>query len=70
MNLESTLNKYIFPQLENDTERAERLVTIVGSFGEKQKLAFTALVRKQKLFNENMNTYVKMCENAVSSIKG
>lgn len=66
VNLESTLNNYILPQVDNDSERAERLVNVVGTFGEKQKLAFTALVRKQKLFIENMHTYVNMCENAVS----
>jgi sister-chromatid-cohesion protein PDS5 len=66
MNLESTLIKYIFPQEDNDTERAKRLVTVVGFFEKKQNLAFAALIRKQKSFHENLNTYIKMCEDAVS----
>lgn len=65
MNLESTVQKYILPELENDLERTERLITIVESLEDKQKLAFTALVRKQKLFNENMNKYVTLCREHV-----
>ncbi|KAI8080901.1 armadillo-type protein [Thamnidium elegans] len=67
MNLESTIQKYILPELENDLERTERLITIVESLEEKQKLAFTALVRKQKLFNENMNKYVKLCQEQIEN---
>jgi hypothetical protein len=66
MSLESTLHKFILPQIDNDSDRTERLITVIESLQPKQKLAFTALIRKQKAFNENMNTYVKMCEDNVS----
>jgi len=59
------LHKYIFPEDDNDAERTERLVTVVDSLKDKQKTAFLALLQKQKLFNENMMTYVEMCENHV-----
>ncbi|KAI8352060.1 hypothetical protein BD560DRAFT_477874 [Blakeslea trispora] len=49
MNLESTLLNYILPENENDAERTERLVVVVESLTEKQTLAFTALIRKQKI---------------------
>ena len=66
MNLESTLLTYILPENENDAERTERLIVVLESFAEKQKLAFTALVRKQKMFNDNLHKYIDMCEKAVS----
>jgi sister-chromatid-cohesion protein PDS5 len=66
MNLESTIQEYILPEIENDAERTERLITVVESLSEKQRLAFTALVRKQKASNENMQRYVKLCKNNVS----
>lgn len=65
MNLESTLHKFILPELDNDIERTERLIIIIESLEDKQKLAFTGLVRKQNAFNVNMNTYVKMCQDRV-----
>lgn len=65
MCLEETLLKYIFPMNENDEERAERLVTVVDSLTPKQRLAFTALIQKQKAFNQNMQQYLKFCENLV-----
>lgn len=68
MNLENTLQKYIFPELDNDVERTERLITIVESLEPKQRLAFTAVIRKQKSFNENMNQFVKLCEDHVRII--
>ncbi|KAI8348451.1 armadillo-type protein [Choanephora cucurbitarum] len=67
MNLESTLLTYILPENENDAERTERLIVVVESFAEKQKLAFTALIRKQKMFNDNLHKYIDMCEKAISS---
>lgn len=68
MSLESTIQEYILPEIENDADRVERLITVVGSLSEKQRLAFIALVRKQKSFNENMQRYVKLCENHVSCL--
>ncbi|KAL9541955.1 hypothetical protein MBANPS3_008853 [Mucor bainieri] len=62
-NIESILQKYIFPENDNDAERTERLVVVVDALKEKQRVAFLALLQKQKLFNQNMLTYVEMCEN-------
>ncbi|CAO3633172.1 unnamed protein product [Mucor fragilis] len=62
-NIEAILQKYIFPENDNDAERTERLVVAVNALKEKQRTAFFALLQKQKLFNENMLTYVEMCEN-------
>lgn len=64
--LESALHQFILPQIDNDVDRTERLITIVDSLEPKQSLAFTALLRKQKAFNDHMHTYVKMCEDHVS----
>ncbi|EPB84270.1 hypothetical protein HMPREF1544_08990 [Mucor circinelloides 1006PhL] len=66
-NIEFILHKYIFPEDDNDAERTERLVTVVDSLKDKQKTAFLALLQKQKLFNENMMTYVEMCENHIDN---
>lgn len=64
-NIESTFQKFILPENDNDAERTERLVSVVDSLKDKQKVAFLALLQKQKLFNENMYTFVEMCENNV-----
>ncbi|KAI9485716.1 MAG: armadillo-type protein [Benjaminiella poitrasii] len=67
MGLENTLLNHILPENENDAERTERLVTVYDSLQPKQRLAFTALIRRQKLFNENMHDYIKRCENALNN---
>lgn len=66
MSMERIINNYILPENENDSERAERLVTVVSALDERQKLAFTALVRKQQITNDNIQKYVKLCEDLVS----
>lgn len=66
-NIESTFQRFILPENDNDAERTERLVTVVGSLKDKQKVAFLALLQKQKLFNENMYTFVEMCENNIDN---
>ncbi|KAI8988168.1 armadillo-type protein [Mycotypha africana] len=63
MNLEQTLNQYILSENENDQERAIRLVTVASSFQPRQKTAFTALIRKQKHFNTQLQNYVEMCRD-------
>lgn len=65
MCLEETLLKYIFPYNEDDEKRTERIVTVVDSLTPKQRLAFTALIQKQKTFNQNMQQYLNICENTV-----
>ncbi|KAI8087857.1 armadillo-type protein [Gilbertella persicaria] len=66
MDMEHALLKYILPEDENDEERTERLVVVFESLHEKERLAFAALVRKQKMFNENLHTYVDMCQRVVN----
>ncbi|KAI7902740.1 armadillo-type protein [Cokeromyces recurvatus] len=51
------LFSFLYLENENDVDRTERLVTIYDSLQSKQRLAFTALIRRQKLFNENMHDY-------------
>lgn len=46
--LEHTVHEYIIPTIMDDKERTERLITVFGSFDQKGKIAFLALVRKQK----------------------
>lgn len=65
MTLQDTLLAYIFPYDEDDQQRTERLVTVVESLEEKQKLAFTAIIRKQQRFNDDLQKYVRMCEDEV-----
>lgn len=67
MNLESTLHKYILPEIDNDAERTERLINIIESLEDKQRLAFTGLVRKKNAFNTNMNIYAKMCQDHMNN---
>lgn len=67
MNLESTLHKFILPEIENDAERTERLITMIESLEEKQKLAFTGLVRKKSAFNSNMQNYAKLCQDHMNN---
>lgn len=64
--MEHIINNHILPENENDAERAGRLVTIVASLDEKQKLAFTALMRKQQSTNENIHRFVTLCQDLVS----
>ncbi|CEP19463.1 hypothetical protein [Parasitella parasitica] len=64
-NIESILQTFIIPEDDNDADRAERLVTVVHSLKDKQKVALLALLQKQKLFNENMLTFVEMCEKNI-----
>ncbi|CEG69090.1 hypothetical protein RMATCC62417_05229 [Rhizopus microsporus] len=68
MTLQDTLLAYIFPYDEDDQQRTERLVTVVESLEEKQKLAFTAIIRKQQRFNDDLQKYVRMCEDEVSGM--
>jgi hypothetical protein len=65
MILQDTLLAYIFPYDEDDQQRTERLVTVVESLEEKQKLAFTAIIRKQQRFNDDLQKYVRICEDEV-----
>lgn len=67
MNLESTLHKFILPEIDNDTERTERLITMIDSLEDKQRLAFTGLIRKKSAFNSNLNTYAKMCQDHLTN---
>lgn len=65
MALEDALITYIFPYDENEQQRAERLVVITETLEQRQKIAFTAIIRKQKKFNDDMHKYLKMCEDMV-----
>ncbi|KAI8646023.1 armadillo-type protein [Parasitella parasitica] len=64
-NVEAIFQTFIVPENDNDAERTERLVTVLDSLKDKQKIAFLALLQKQKLFNENMLTFVEMCEKNI-----
>ncbi|KAI8992505.1 armadillo-type protein [Pilobolus umbonatus] len=68
MGLEKTLLKHILPFNDNDSERADRLVTVVESLQPPQRLAFTALVRKQKRFNDDFHKYADMVDNAIDNL--
>ena len=48
VTLEATVNQYLLPYIENDKERTERLVLMIGSFGPRAKNAFRAYIHKQK----------------------
>ncbi|KAG1456183.1 hypothetical protein G6F55_006644 [Rhizopus delemar] len=65
MALEDALITYIFPYDENEQQRAERLVVITETLEQRQKIAFTAIIRKQKKFNDDMHKYLKMCEDMI-----
>jgi sister-chromatid-cohesion protein PDS5 len=66
MALEDTLFAYIFPYNEDDQQRTERLITVLETLEQRQKLAFTAIVRKQKRFNDDMHKYLRIGESMAS----
>lgn len=68
MNLEEALFAYIFPYNEDDEQRTDRLISVVETLEERQKLAFIALVRKQKRFNDDLQKFRQMCEDKVKEL--
>ncbi|KAI7872829.1 armadillo-type protein [Spinellus fusiger] len=63
-SLENALHQYILPEDMNDSERTERLVTVVGALSPRSKTAFKALIQRQKSFLEDMQYFVDMCDAA------
>ncbi|KAI9265204.1 armadillo-type protein [Phascolomyces articulosus] len=60
--LESTMNQYLLTYIEDDKERTERLVLILGSFGSRAKSAFRAYIHKQRGAMSAIQFFIKACE--------
>ncbi|KAI8878089.1 hypothetical protein K501DRAFT_229043, partial [Backusella circina FSU 941] len=67
MTLESALQEYIFPEDEDDSERVDRLVAVVGSLERKAEIAFSAILKKQKSFMDEMQKYLEICEANITN---
>ncbi|KAI8379771.1 armadillo-type protein [Radiomyces spectabilis] len=62
--VESTMVSFILPENPDDEERTERLVTVFGHLEQRARVAFLALIRKQKIFSEVLRKFINVCEQS------